>query len=98
MKKYRANEIIHRMTSENEDLYNERKLIEEMSELTKELVHITTKPSKFDTSKVQKELGDVKLRLEIVCRRYGIKQVNNRVEEKLKLAEKRLMDGKYRNV
>ena len=98
MEQRKAMSVITRMANENQDLFNEQKLIEEMSELTKELTHRITKPRKYDPSKVIEELGDVKVRLEVLCARYGRGAVNARVNTKLKKFDKYLVEGPYENV
>lgn len=67
----------------NGDQYNLIKSAEEASELTTVLLQKATKPNKVDDQEVIDEIGDVFIRLVILSKKFGVKDVLQRLEHKL---------------
>ena len=60
------------------------KLIEELNELATVLLQNYNKPKKEYTIKIQDEIADVKLWLNIVEKRYDKEYIDKRIEDKIK--------------
>ena len=82
----------------NSEEYDFLKLAEECTELSEVLIKMVTKPNRREERipHLIEEMGDVKMRLEILMRRMGVFiEVGSRASTKLKKLAKDAVDKKY---
>ena len=95
-----ANEIIQVIVSNNTEDHNILKLAEECTELSEVLIKMVTKPNRREEKidHLIEELGDVKLRLDVLLSMYGLnKKVNRRYADKLSYILESIDSKKYDN-
>ena len=89
--------IIQKLINTNDKIYQLTKAAEETSELTTALLqYITKKGRKTTKQDVIDEIGDAKIRIEILEEIFGKKAVKKRYTDKLKKFTDYLETGKYK--
>lgn len=94
-------EIIKKMVNKNTIDFDLMKLAEECTELSEVLIKMVTKPNRREErmEHLVEEMGDVKLRMEVLVTRLGFnKVVDARYEEKLAYFHEKLIENKYDTV
>lgn len=90
------NDIIDSLVNNNEETYQLTKACEEFSELTTALLqYITKKGRKTTKQDVIDEIGDVKIRLQILEKVFGENDVKKRYDFKLNKFKGYIKDKKY---
>lgn len=86
-------EIIKQLVKDNDYNYNILKAIEELQELSLVLTQHLTKGVK--RREIIDEIGDVKIRIEILEKIFGEEDVDKRVNDKLTKFDNYIKEGKY---
>tara|TARA_R110000851_G_scaffold315229_2_gene477550 strand:- start:2187 stop:2471 length:285 start_codon:yes stop_codon:yes gene_type:complete len=76
------------LANSNTEDKNLRKTIEELAELTVELLQKLNKPHKNNDKEIIKEIADVKIRMYYLTDRFGKATINNAIDTKLKYLNK----------
>lgn len=91
-------QIYDYMANENSELYNLTKTAEELLELSLALMQRVNKGLKVPDSEIIDEIGDVKIRLEVLGRKFSRSAVEKRVNKKLTIFGEYIKSGKYKNI
>jgi hypothetical protein len=91
-------ELLRNISKNNQPLYNKLKCIEELSELSTILLQHLTKTDRVNEQEIIDEIGDVKIRLEILTDLFGRSKVKERVKYKLKKYHEYYTGKQYANI
>ena len=82
----------------NRPEYNITKAIEELNELSTELIKYVNKPHINNIQAIVDEIGDVKIRLQVIETMFGREDVKKRVKLKSKKFLEYITERDYKNV
>ncbi len=91
-------EVINYMVENNSVSYNLLKAIEELNELSLALTQRLTKPKGRDEQEVIDEIGDVKIRIEVLEHLFDKQAVEARVRKKIKKFNGYIEQGKFGSI
>jgi hypothetical protein len=89
--------IIQHLTETNTYEYNLLKTVEELTELSTALIQSLVKKKAPINQEIIDEIGDCKIRLEILEKLFDQDKINQRVEYKISKFKEYLEKGKYKN-
>jgi len=90
--------LIQELVDYNNDNYNLHKACEELQELSLVLTQFMLKPDKVDIQEIVDEIGDVEIRIEFLKNIFNRKDIQKRVDFKLKKFEEYMTKKMYKNI
>lgn len=90
--------IYDHMAHNNTRKYNRLKAVEELQELALILVQKVNKPEKVNDQQIIDEIGDVKIRLEVLERIFSSDAINERINNKLNQFRRFIESEKHKNI
>jgi hypothetical protein len=90
--------LIQELVNYNNDNYNLHKACEELQELSLVLTQFMLKPDKVDIQEIVDEIGDVEIRIEFLKNIFNRKDIQKRVDFKLKKFEEYMTKKMYKNI
>ena len=90
--------IYDHMHLNNSTKYNILKASEELLELALALTQMMSKPGKINEQEIINEMGDVKIRLEILERIFPTELIDKRINNKLNQFQRFIETGKHKNI
>ena len=88
-------ELIKYLVENNDYKYNLLKTAEELQELSLVLTQMALKKEKVDKQEVIDEIGDVIIRLNVLCNLFSLKKISKRVKFKLNKLKSYIKENKY---
>jgi len=97
--KFKSKIVYNHLLNVNEENYTIRKTIEELQELSLILTQRLNKSKELVPDKdIIEEIGDVKIRLEVLERMFPSKLIKKRINFKLKKFYKYIVEKTYKNI
>jgi hypothetical protein len=93
-----CDQIYDHMAQNNTLKYNRLKAAEELQELALVLVQKVNKPEKISDQQIIDEIGDVKIRLEVLQRLFSSDEINKRINNKLNQFQRFIESEKHKNI
>ena len=90
--------IIDAVVDRNDYRYNLHKASEECQELGLVLTQLLLKPDKVDQQEVIDEIGDVIIRIEMLCQLFPLDKIMKRLDDKLAQFKNYHDSDKYPNI
>lgn len=90
--------LIQELVNYNNENYNLHKACEELQELSLVLTQFMLKPDKVDIQEIVDEIGDVEIRIEFLKNIFNRKDIQDRVDFKLKKFEEYMTKKMYKNI